>query len=292
MATRVLVTGANRGLGRATAEKLARRGCRLVLAVRSLDKGQAAATALRAQVPGAAVEVVELDLADLASVRRCGEALGARGESLDVLLNSAGVMQQSPVRRTTRDGFEETLATNVLGPFLLTKLLLPSLRRAPAARVVNVSSRMHLPGSRGPEVRFDFADPNLERDYQPDVAYKNSKLAMMWFTYALARRLEGSAITANAVCPGFVPTTAAESTHGAMKLLMRWVMPLMPFATSADAASTAFADMCTDAALARVRGKFYADGKPMPSSPESYDEAKQERFWAFACSAVGATDWP
>jgi len=165
----VLVTGGNRGLGRAAAEKLARRGCAVTLTARDLAKGRAAAEEIAAAVPGAEVEALELDLASRASIRRFGEAFEARGGALSVLLNSAGVMQQSKTRRTTIDGFEETLGTNVLGPFLLTKLLLPSLRRAPSARVVNVSSSLHMPGSRGPEVRFDFDDPQLERAYDPDV---------------------------------------------------------------------------------------------------------------------------
>ena len=124
------------------------------------------------------------------------------------------VMQTSPTRRLSGDGFEETLAVNVLAPFLLTGLLLPALERAPSARVVTVSSRLRLPGSRGEPVDFDFEDPQLEHGYDPDRAYKNSKLAALWFTYELQRRLAPRPITSNAVCPGFVPATAAASTRG------------------------------------------------------------------------------
>jgi len=284
--TTVLVTGGNRGLGRATVEKLARRGCDVWLTARDPAKGARAADEVRRVAPGVKVEALELDLASFASVRAFAEAFEARGLALDVLLNSAGVMQQSKTRRVTTDGFEETLATNALAPYLLTRLLTPSLARARAGRVVNVSSRMHLPKSIGPELRFDFDDPNLEKDYDPDVAYKNSKLAMMWVTYGLARRLPAP-ITANAVCPGFVPKTAAESTHGLMKVVMRTVMPLMPFAHSVDEATDTFVFAALAPELEGVRGKFFGESKEMPSSDESYDVAKQDRFWTFAARSVG-----
>ena len=287
MRKRVLVTGGNRGLGRATAEKLARRGAAVVLTSRDPAKGEAAAAAIRSAVPGAAIETRVVDLASLESIR----ALTLDGP-LDVLLNNAGVMQQSRVRRTTKDGFEETLGTNVLGPMLLTHRLLPALREAPSARVVNVSSRLHLEGSRGPEVRFDFDDPELERSYDPDVAYKNSKLAVMWFTYELARQLESEPIAVDAVCPGFVPTTAAASTKGLMRLLMRYVMPRMPFATSIERATDTFVYACLDPAIENVRGKLIAESRPIASSKASYDEGAQRRFWSFACAAIGVpTAW-
>src|SRR5664280_1576820 len=123
-------------------------------------------------------------------------------------------MQSSKNRRVTVDGYEETLAVNVLAPFLLTALLQPALARSESARVVAVSSRLHLLGSRGEPVDFD--DPQLQRGYNPDRAYKSPKLAVLWFTYELQARLALRPITANAVCPGFVPTTAAASTRGAM----------------------------------------------------------------------------
>ena len=146
---------------------------------------------LRELAPGCVLDAVPLDLASLASVRACAETL--QQSSIDGLLNNAGVMQQSRVRRQTVDGFEETLQTNVLGPFLLTRLLLPT----------------------------------LERDYEPQRAYKNSKLALLWFTYELARRLAAENVehvTCSAVCPGFVPATAADSTSGLQRFFLRRVL--------------------------------------------------------------------
>jgi NAD(P)-dependent dehydrogenase (short-subunit alcohol dehydrogenase family) len=146
------------------------------------------------------------------------------------------VLQTSPSRRVTADGLEETLAVNALAPFLLTRLLLPALERPDTARVGQRELTAAPARSRGKPVGFDFGDPQLEHGYNPDRAYKNSKLAVLWFTYELQRRLPPRAITANAVCPGFVPATAAASTSGAMHWLMAHVLPHMPFATSIDAA--------------------------------------------------------
>jgi NAD(P)-dependent dehydrogenase (short-subunit alcohol dehydrogenase family) len=288
----ILLTEGNRGLGRVTAEKLAARGHAVVLTARDQAKGAAAAAEIRRAVPGARVEAMVVDLASLASVRAFSEAVLARGEPLDVLFHCAGVMQQSPTRRLTRDGFEETLAVNALAPFLLTSLLLPLLSRAPAARVVCVSSRMHLPGGRGAEVAFDFADPHLARNYDHDRAYKNSKLALLWFTYELARRLPPLPITANAVCPGFVPVTGAESTQGMLRFMMRWVLPHLPFARSVAEATDSLVWMATAPSLAGVTGKFFGEMKEIASSEESRDPDEARRFWALARELTGLAEWP
>ena len=175
---------------------------------------------------------------------------------------------------------------NTVAPFLLTRLLLPLLERSAPARIVTVSSRLHLPGSRGAPVDFDFGDPQLEHDYDPDRAYKNSKLAVLWFTYELQRRLpEG--LTANAVCPGFVPTTAAASTSGVQHWFMAHVLPHMPFATSVDAATDSLVFMAVDAALDGVGGKFFGERHEIESSPESHDVEKARRFWDLATRLTG-----
>jgi len=283
-----LVTGANRGLGRAAAEKLARAGHHLVLAARDPRALARAADELSAIAPGCAADTAVCDLASFASVRACAAQL--RGSALDGLLNNAGVMQQSVLRRATVDGLEETLHTNVLGPFLLTRLLLPSLARAGRARVVNVSSRLHMPRSRGAPVRFDFADPQLERGYDPERAYKNSKLAVLWFTYELARRLAPGGPTCVAICPGFVPATAADSTTGVQRFLLRRVLVHAPFATTVDDAASAFFEALTSPELEGKTGIFLADHREQPSSPESYEQQKARDFWALASALVGLPD--
>jgi NAD(P)-dependent dehydrogenase (short-subunit alcohol dehydrogenase family) len=201
----LVVTGGGPGLGRVTAGKLAHAGHRVVLVARTQAAAEAAAAEIRARNPDASVDPRAADLASLASIRAFAAALVDDAGGIDVLFNIASVLQTSPSRRVTADGLEETLAVNALAPFLLTRLLLPALERPETARVVNVSSRLHLPGSRGKPVGFDFGDPQLEHGYNPDRAYKNSKLALLWFTYELQCRLPPRVTTANAVCPGFVP---------------------------------------------------------------------------------------
>jgi NAD(P)-dependent dehydrogenase (short-subunit alcohol dehydrogenase family) len=282
-----LVTGGGRGLGRVTAEKLAVAGNRVILVARTPEAAEAAAGEIRRNHPGALVEPRSVDLFSLSEVRAFASLEAERGEVIDVLFHVAGVMQQSATRRVTVDGYEETLAVNVLAPCLLTHLLLPALERSPAARVVTVSSRLHLPGSRGEPVHFDFDDPQLERGYHPDRAYKNSKLAVLWFTYELQRRLPPWPITANAVCPGFVPATAAASTRGAMRFVMQHVMPRMPFATSVDEATDALIFVAVDPSIEGVGGKFFGECRPIESSPESYDLERSGRFWELAADLTG-----
>lgn len=282
-----MITGGGRGLGRITAEKLAAAGHRVILVARTPKAAESAAGMIRHAHPGATVEPRSVDLSSLAHVRTFAAAEVERRRTIDVLFHVAGVMQTSRTRRLSVDGLEETLAVNVLAPFLLTGLLLPALEQAPAARVVTVSSRLHLPGSRGEPVDFDFADPQLAHGYHPDRAYKNSKLAVLWFTYELQRRLPPWPITANAVCPGFVPATAAASTHGAMRVVMTHLMPHLPFATSVDAATDALAFMAVDPTLDGVGGKFFGERHPIASSPESLDVDRAQRFWRLAADLTG-----
>ena len=288
----ILMTGGNRGLGRAAAEKLAAAGHRILLTARDAGQGRRAAAEIEAATGSSNVAVEEVDLASFDAVRALAARLVERETPIDVLFHNAGIMQQSPTRRVTGAGFEETLAVNALAPFLLTRCLLPALERAPSARVVFVTSRLHLPGSRGVPVDFDFADPQLTRGYHPERAYKNSKLAVLWLAYELARRLPPRPITSNAVCPGFVPATAQASTTGFTRFLLRYILPVMPFARSVEEAATSYAFMATDPSLEGRTGKFYGEMKELASSPDSYDLEKAGRFWQLACELTGVEDWP
>lgn len=287
----ILVTGGGRGLGRGVAERLAADGHRVVLTVRDSSGPLVVADILR-KTPSAKVEHRTLDLASFASIRSFARDL-PHDLRFDVVLHVAGILQQSPVRRTTSDGFEETLAVNTLAPFLLTHELLPRIGTDQGpGRVICVSSRLHLPGSRGVPVDYDFSDPNLERGYHPDRAYKGSKLALLWFAFELARRIPPSQFTVHGMCPGFVPETAAASTKGLMRLFMRFVLPHMPFATRLLDAIDAIRFVAVDPSLDASTGGFWAEKKPFEPSRQSRSLEDGKRFWEWAESVTGTGPWP
>lgn len=203
---RVVVTGANSGTGKETATRLAAAGASVVLAVRTIAKGEEAAAGIRAAHPGADVEVRELDLADLASVRRFAAGILADDRSLDVLVNNAGVMAP-PKRFETVDGFELQLGTNFLGPFALTNLLLPALLRSPDARVATMSSIAAVGG----RIRFD--DLQWEHGFNTWRAYAQSKLADLLFALHLHRlSVEFDwPVMSTAAHPGFTRTNLQSS---------------------------------------------------------------------------------
>ncbi|MGW6704831.1 oxidoreductase [Streptomyces sp. NPDC054956] len=196
-----VVTGGNSGIGYFAARELARHGAAVVLACRSGARGRAAEVGLRAEVPGADVRFMQLDLADLSTVREFATEYGERYERLDLLVNNAGVMAL-PYGRTA-DGFETQFGVNHLGHFALTGLLLPGLLAAgPGARIVNLSSGFHMLGD------VDHEDLNGERRYRRWIAYGRSKTANLLFTHELARRLAaaGSEIVTAAAHPGYAST--------------------------------------------------------------------------------------
>jgi NAD(P)-dependent dehydrogenase (short-subunit alcohol dehydrogenase family) len=212
-----VVTGANSGLGLATARELARAGARVVVACRDTTRGEAALEEIRAATPGAEVELGALDLADLSSVRAFAESFRGEHDGLDLLINNAGVMAPSP-RRTTADGFELQFGTNHLGHFALTALLIGTMEGRDGTRVVTVSSGAHHMGE------IDFDDPNFEkRHYKRWRAYGQSKLANLLFALELDRRLRaaGSAIRSLGAHPGYAATNLQSA---APPVLDRMVM--------------------------------------------------------------------
>src|SRR2546423_11687695 len=195
-----IITGANSGLGAATAKELARAGATVLIAVRNVDKGEQAAAGVRSELPDAEVRVAELDLADLASIRAFAERVAGEHPQLDLLINNAGVM--APPRRLTKDGFESQLGTNHLGHFALTGLLLQTLLAASSPRVVTVSSGAHRIGT----IKFD--DLQGERSYNNWLRYGQSKLANLLFCFELQRRATaaGSELRSMAAHPGYAAT--------------------------------------------------------------------------------------
>jgi NAD(P)-dependent dehydrogenase (short-subunit alcohol dehydrogenase family) len=197
----IVVTGANSGTGKEAARRLAQAGAHVVLAVRTIAKGEQAREEILAAQPGAQLDVRRIDLADLASVQEFADSLIADGAPVDVLVNNAGVMAP-PTRHVTADGFELQFGSNFLGPFALTMRLLPLILAAPAPRVVTMSSGVASYG----RIRFD--DPQWNRRYSPNLSYAQSKLADLMMTLRLAElaTANGWDLMSNAAHPGFTRT--------------------------------------------------------------------------------------
>lgn len=236
---RAVVTGANSGLGYETVLALANAGADVILAARSEKKGRDALAKILALSPRAKVRLELLDLSSLASVADFSGRLNAEGQPLDLLINNAGVMAL-PKRQVTADGFEMQLGVNYLGHYALTAQLLPLLRRAPAPRVVNLSSLMHRVG----KIHFD--DLQLERGYTPNKAYGQSKLAMLMFALELQRRSDanGWGLMSNAAHPG-ASTTAlianGPGSEGFIGKLSSGLVNLIGHSAAAGALPTLYA---------------------------------------------------
>jgi len=197
-----IVTGANSGIGFETVKALAEKGAEVVLACRNLEKANVAVKEIRSMVRKAKLEIIQLDLADLASVRKFAESFKSKYQSLDFLINNAGIM--IPPFTKTEDGFEVQFGANHLGHFALTGLLMDIILATPKARIVNVSSSAHRMGTG----TIDFDNLNAEKGYQPANAYTQSKLANLLFTLELNKRLDnvGSDVIASAAHPGWTVT--------------------------------------------------------------------------------------
>lgn len=292
----VLVTGTTRGgLGHHTALELARCGARVVLAGRSRDKLDETAATIRAEVPGAGIEDLVVDLASLDSVRSAAGRASSLG-AIDVLVNNAGVM--APPYRRTPDGFESQMATNHLGPFLLTGLLLPQLAESGDARIVTVSSVMHRAARSAPT-----ADPRLEQGrYQRWQAYAASKLANLLFTFEADRRLAAARLPVRAIAahPGLAGThLAANGQFGRSRGGLATILDAGVRAVSQPAAAGAWPTLM--AATAELPGSTYCGpgglrelrGRPrlVGCSALARDEVAQRRLWEVSEQAVGLR-WP
>jgi NAD(P)-dependent dehydrogenase (short-subunit alcohol dehydrogenase family) len=276
-----MITGGNSGIGFSTASKLAAQGFHVILASRNQQSSLQAIARMQASNRNVSVESIPLDLASFASVRQCAAAFLAKGYPLHLLINNAGGSVPGNHASFTADGFEMTLGTNHLGHFLLTNLLLADLTRSAPERVITVSSRLHDPAYRGrPWPDFDYDNLKGEKYYDPQVFYRNSKLANIWFAYELNRRVMGTGVTSNAVCPGFVPAAiGARRRLPGQRFLYLQILARMPFARSLEQASASYLIAATDPRFEGIGGKLIADGVEVRSSVESYDEKKAQRLW-------------
>jgi NAD(P)-dependent dehydrogenase (short-subunit alcohol dehydrogenase family) len=284
-----VVTGANAGIGFQVARQLAGRGAYVVLACRNPVRAEQAATRLRAAHPHARIDLACVDLASLASVRTAAAQLRAAFPRLDILINNAGVMEV-PYERT-EDGFELTFATNHLGHFALTGLLLPSLIATAGSRVVTMSSQGHAEGV------MNFADLQSEHDYEPARAYFQSKLANLLFSYELDRRLRaaGAPTISVAAHPGVVYTDLFRTRSKPEQFLMRPIMRPVNFWFMQSVRMGALPVLRAATDPAARGGDFYGPrrrsdtGYPalVESSARSHDEDDQARLWQLSEELTG-----
>lgn len=265
----IVVTGATDGIGKVSARELAKLGASVTIVGRNAAKGEAVASELRQAAGHDRVGFVQADLESQKGVRAAAAAIKARVKRLDVLLNNAGAMFQK--RQVSEDGIEKTFALNHLGYFLLTHELLDLLKASGPSRVVNVASAAH----QG--AKLDLSDLQNEKRYSGWSAYGQSKLANIYFTYELARRLEGSGVSANCLHPGFVASRFGDNNGGLVKLVIGFAKST--FAISEDEGAKTSVYLASSPEVAGVSGKYFDKCKAVSTSSVSYDSDVARDLW-------------
>ena len=273
----VLVTGATSGIGEATAIDLARRGARVAILCRNPDKGRAVLSTIAKQTGRAEGMLFVADLASQEQIREVARQILDSCERLHLLVNNAGVVNTTHTK--TEDGIENTFAVNHLGYFLLTLLLLDRIVESAPARIVNVASDAHR-FVRG----IDFEDLGHERSFWWPRVYGQSKLANVLFTLELARRLEGSGVTVNAVHPGAVATGLGSNNGGWASRIMKFAAP---FFRSPEKGAETSIWAATDPSLSEVTGGYFANCRPGRLSAAARDDALAARLWRVSEELVG-----
>jgi len=272
-----MVTGANSGIGKATALELAQMGATVVMVCRDRARGEEARREITTKSRKNAVDLLQADLSSQQSIRQLVENFQHRYTHLHVLINNAGAAFPGR-RRETVDGLEMTFAVNYLAPFLLTNLLLDVLKASAPARIVNVSSAAHKSGY----IQLD--DLQAEKLYRPMRTYPQAKLAVVLFTYELARRLQGTEVTANCLHPGFVATNFAQSDGGpAVRLLVK---VLGSFGTSPQEGAKTSIYLASSPEVEGITGQYFVKSIPRRSAAISYDESLQRQLWEQSAKLV------
>ncbi len=271
-----LITGASSGIGKVTARELARMGAAVTLVARDRARGEAALAEVRAAATGPAPSLELCDFGSQRAIRDLASRFLATHDRLDVLVNNAGAIHGE--RLVTEDGLEATFAVNHLGYFLLTALLRDLLVASAPARVVNVSSEAHR------RAHLDWDDLQTERGYRSFAVYGRSKLANLAFTAELARRLEGTGVTANALHPGVVATNFGASGSGPMRFLVKVVRPFLT--TAEDGAATTI-HLATSPEVAATTGKYFIEKREKRPSREAQDPEVARRLWLVSEQLTG-----
>src|SRR5215218_6575279 len=263
-----LITGATSGIGKATAMGLASMGASVVMVGRDRGRGEAAMAEIKEKSPNASVDLMLADLSSQEQIHRLADNFKEAYPRLDVLINNAGLFRSE--RITTADGLETTFAVNHLAYFLLTKLLLDVLKASAPSRIVNVASGEQRNGT------IDFDDLQAEKGYKTAKAYSQSKLATVLFTYELARRLEGTGVSANCLHPGVVGTNLGSGVTGALGFTVRALTPLMK---SPEKGAETSVYLASSPEVEGLSGGYFVKKAEARSSEASHDQRIARRLW-------------
>ena len=289
---RAIVTGGNAGLGYQTARELARAGAQVVLACRSIERGQAAVKTIQAEQPAAQVFVAHLDTSSLDSVRTFADTVLEAGEPVDMLVNNAGIMAV-PQRQTSVDGFELQLATNYLGHFALTGRLLPVLLRASAPRVVSLSSNAHK------RSKIHFGDLQMEQGYAPMKSYGQTKLALLVYAQELERQSEqhGSRLVSIGAHPGLSATSIVRDLPAPAKIITNLAFQILGHSNAEGALPQLYAATEPEAQPGGYYGpngflEFKGAPAPAKVGAAAQDATTGPRLWSISEELTGVTyDW-
>ncbi|XP_042570199.1 retinol dehydrogenase 12-like [Cyprinus carpio] len=274
----VIITGANTGIGKETVRDLAKRGARVIMACRDLEKAEEARKELMEDSRNQNIVANKLDLSDTKSIRAFAELINKEEKQVNILINNAGIMM-CPYSKTA-DGFEMQFGVNHLGHFLLTYLLLDLLKKSAPSRIINVASVAHTWGS----IHLD--DINSEKGYSPRRAYGQSKLANILCTRSLAKRLQGSGVTVYSLHPGVVQSELFRNLSKPVQIAVKVFSPFTK-TTIQGAQTTIYC--AVEPKLDNESGGYYSDCAPALCSREALDDEMAQKLWELSCQMLGIT---
>ncbi len=279
-----LVTGSNSGIGKETALSLAKMGATVVMVVRNKERGEKAQREVVKQSGNNGVDLMTCDLSSMESIRQFAAEFKKKYNRLDVLVNNAGAVYNK--REVTPEGFERTFAVNYLGPFLLTHELLDMLRTSAPSRIINVSSGLAKEGKVDlDDLQGENTTGKKKVSHARSPFYANTKLMLILYTYELARRLEGSGVTANVLFPGFTATNLGKNS-GSLRSSIMFKM-VRPMQQSAKRGAETSIYLASSDDVKGITGKCFEKKKETSTCPASYDEDVQRRLWVKTESLLG-----
>jgi NAD(P)-dependent dehydrogenase (short-subunit alcohol dehydrogenase family) len=273
-----IVTGANSGIGKATATELALKGARVIMVCRNKEKGMLALEEIKKISKNDTVELMIADLSSQKEIRQLAEKIRKKYPVIHVLINNAGAVNDK--WSETVDKIETTFATNHLAYFLLTLLILDNLKSAPNARIINLASEAQRTG------KINFEDLNLKNEFSAFKTYSQSKLANVMFTYELARRLKDTNVTVNCMHPGLVRTNFGKDLSGFFKGI---IILMKPFMRNSEKAAETVIWLASSPDVEGISGKYYSDKKEIKSNSISYDLQVSKKLWEESEGMTGLT---